>query len=260
MRLAKPRARHSRTTVQSWNPTEGPGAARKSSKRQEAEARMRLNPLHSDTVRRASGICRRDRQGAVRLASWGPGREIATMGEFCIEPQLLSLWKLKKSVAKSLSSHVPVLPRCIGRSIKRSKGPLGHSLSLDQKLAFLSVSAYLLLPSSGTPQLIQAEGTTCSGTRCACRLHGSLLREVVSHTARRRHSRSLSPELPGRIIFFIAAMGRSPPLGSRSCGTGQCKSAIDLADGERQRFVFAAEHAKRVIRLGSDRRSREPGS
>jgi hypothetical protein len=140
-----------------------------------------------------------------------PGREGPAMADFFAEPQTLDFWKLRKSFVRTRSSALQICPRCIGILIKKVTGSVARPLSPSQRIC-LVVGTLVLIPLARPLQWFLAEGRRCASTLCAWQSLGSVLREAVGHAARRRHSRSESPEIPGRIVSFITAIGRSPPF------------------------------------------------
>ena len=150
-------------------------------------------------------------QHGTRTVLFPPGREGPAMADFFAEQQTLDFWKLRKSFVRTRSSALLICPRCIGVLIKKVTGSVARRLSPSQGIC-LVVATLLLIPLARPLQRFRAEGRRCSSTPCACQSRGSVLHEAVGHAARRRHSRSESPEIPGRIVSFITAIGRSPPF------------------------------------------------
>jgi hypothetical protein len=156
-------------------------------------------------------------QHGTSAVPFAPGREGPAMADFFAEPLSLDFWKLRKSFVRTRSSALLVCPRCIGILIKKVTGSVASRLSPSQRVC-LVVGTLLLIPLARPLQWFRAEGRRCASTLCACQSWGSVLHEAVGHAARRRHSRSQSPEIPGRIVSFIIAIGRSPPF--FAVGTG----------------------------------------
>ncbi len=158
------------------------------------------------------------RDGAP-VARFGPERAGPAFADFCVEPQLLAFWKLKNSFVRTPPPHFVICPKCIARFVRQVMGSSSHSLSPSQRFVFLTVATLFLFPSRGPSEsleLLIEEGRRCSSPRCACKLSGCLLDEAVGQPAMRRHSRSQAPELPGRMVFFTIATGRSPPVPASS--------------------------------------------
>lgn len=150
-------------------------------------------------------------QHGTRAVPFAPGREGPAMADFFAEPLSLDFWKLRKSFVRTRSSALLICPRWIGILIKKVTGSVARPLSPSQRLCLI-VTTLLLMPLARPLQWFRAEGKRCSSTPCACQSRGNVLHEAVGHAARRRHSRSESPEIPGRIVSFITAIGRSPPF------------------------------------------------
>lgn len=149
--------------------------------------------------------------GQERFALSGPGREAPALADFCVEPQLLEFWELKKSFARTPRLKFAMYGSGIQRVIKIIRHSATRPLTPRQRCVCLTMVALLLIPLPHSSQSVRENAIRCSSTRCAYRLHRVLLIVAVEHTARRRHSRAQSPDIPGRIIFFVTATGRSPP-------------------------------------------------
>ncbi len=149
------------------------------------------------------------------LAFSGPGREGPAFADFCIEPQLLDFWGLEKSFART---RLPRFIRFLGRArraIKTAHQSAARPLSPRQKYVCLTLVALFVIPSITSFQSVRENVLSRFSTRCAYQLRRVLLIIAVAYTAKRRHSRSQSPEIPGRISFFVIATGRSPPAVDR---------------------------------------------
>jgi hypothetical protein len=148
-------------------------------------------------------LCRR-RVGVSQ--SGGPGRAGPAFTGFFVEPFPLDFWKLEKSFELTARAASFISARNIGRLIRQIR-----PLSPYQGYACLTVITYFIIPSPTQSDSLNEDAKRCSLTRCFCQVHSGLLVVAVMHAARRRHSKSESPEIPGRIVFFVTAVGRSPP-------------------------------------------------
>lgn len=136
----------------------------------------------------------------------GPGRAGPALAGFFVEPFPLDFWKLERSFELTSKSSPLFCAQSIRRFIRQIR-----PLSPYQGYACLTVITYLIIPAPSQSASLTEDAKRCSTTRCWCQVHSGLLIVAVVHTARRRYSRSESPEIPGRIVFFITAVGRSPP-------------------------------------------------
>lgn len=170
---------------------------------------MRLTTLRTNT--KSPGRLHREYLRKKRFAFSGPGREVPALADFCVEPQLLEFWKLKKSFARTRASNFIIYWGGIERAIKTIRHSAVRPLSPRQRYVCLTVVALLLIPLPNPLQSLREDARRWSSNRCGYKLHRVLLVIAVAHTAKRRHSRSESPEIPGRTIFFVVATGRSPP-------------------------------------------------
>ena len=143
----------------------------------------------------------------------GPGRAGPALTGFFVEPFPLDFWKLERSFRQT-ASYGPVV---CATSLKRLLRQI-RPLSPYHGYACLTVITYLVIPSPTHSDSLNEDVKRCSSARCFYHVHSGLLIVALVHTARRRHSRSESPEIPGRIIFFVTAVGRSPP--SFACSKG----------------------------------------
>lgn len=153
----------------------------------------------------------RVRQPGVRLTLVGPGRAGHALADFWVEPQPLAYWKLKKSFVRIPPSSLFMCPRWIGRFIDKVRGSHTRPLSPRERCLCLTVVTFLFIPFPYSSQSVSEDARRCSSTCGAREFQGGLLIVAVVQTARYRHSRSQAPEMPGRIVFFVVAMGRSPP-------------------------------------------------
>jgi hypothetical protein len=136
-----------------------------------------------------------------------PSRVGPAMSDFSVEPFPLAYWKLDKSFIRT-SSVSPLFPprlRCFVQNIR------SLPLSAFHRNTCYTIVAFLVIPSASVPESFNQDARIHAAKRFGYYMHDGLLVFAVVHTARRRHSRSESPELLGRIVFFITAVGRSPP-------------------------------------------------
>jgi len=154
---------------------------------------------------------RRSHGGGTRFVVLGPGRAGPALTDFWAEPLPLDYWKLKKSFDRTRASSPILYSRYIAPVLRRVLTSATRPLSSCGQYTCLTVVTLLLIPFPIPSEAIQADARRCSSSHCAYLLHSGLLIIIVGHAAARRHSRSQSPEIPGRIIFFVTATGRSPP-------------------------------------------------
>jgi hypothetical protein len=147
------------------------------------------------------------------MASWGgPGRAGPALDGLFVEPTPLDFWKLEKSFALSKPSRLFACPKTIRRFVQRFKhGAQPAKLSPYRRQACLMVIAFFVIPSSNLTDSVKQDARRCSQAPNVSQEHGGLLIIEEVQTSRGRHSRSESPEIPGRIVFFVTAVGRSPP-------------------------------------------------
>jgi len=136
----------------------------------------------------------------------GPGRAGPALTGFFVEPFPIDFWKLKRSFALSAPSS-PFL----GAQSLRRLSKQGRHLSPYQSYACLAIITFFVIPSPTQAASLNEDAKRCSSTRCFYQVLSGLLIVAIVHAARGRHSRWESPEIPGRIVFFITAVGRSPP-------------------------------------------------
>ncbi len=141
------------------------------------------------------------------LDQTAPGREAPAMSCFFVEPFPLNFWKLEKSFARTRVSSLSYLlwVRRFVRNLRCLPLPPYH------RYTCYTIVAFLAIPSASLSESFNQEARNQSTARHVDFVHDGLLIVAVVHTARRRHSRSESPEILGRIVFFITAVGRSPP-------------------------------------------------
>jgi hypothetical protein len=151
------------------------------------------------------------RNGRTVVRWGGPGRVGPAFAGFFVEPFALDFWKLEKSFALSRAFSPFSCSRALKRLSNHVRGVSHQPFLPHHRYAFLTVITYLVIPASTLSDTLNEDGKRFCSTRCLCQVHGGLLVVAVVHTARKRHSRSESPEISGRIVFFITAVGRSPP-------------------------------------------------
>lgn len=136
----------------------------------------------------------------------GPGRAGPAMTGLFVEPFPLDFWKLEKSFILTPRSEAFLRLQSLKRLIKQIR-----PMSQYHGYACFTVIAYLVVSSPIVSASLNEDAKRCSSSRCFFQIHSGLFIVAVIHAARRRHSRSESPEIPGRIVFFVTAVGRSPP-------------------------------------------------
>jgi hypothetical protein len=136
----------------------------------------------------------------------GPGRAGPAMSGLFVEPFPLDFWKLEKSFV--LTPHCDAVRRLL--SLKRLIRQI-RPMSPYHGYACFTVITFLVISSPALSASLNEDARRCSSLPCFIQVHSGLFIVAVIHAARRRHSRSESPEIPGRIVFFITAVGRSPP-------------------------------------------------
>lgn len=152
------------------------------------------------------------------VVRWGgPGRAGPAFTGLFVEPFALDFWKLEKSFILTPASNPFPCHRAVKRLSNHVRGLSRQPLLPHHRTAFLTVIAFLVIPSPTLSDSLSEDARRFSSTLCFCQVHGGLLIVAVLHTARKLHSRSVSPEIPGRIIFFITAVGRSPPSSQAGC-------------------------------------------
>jgi hypothetical protein len=141
----------------------------------------------------------------------GPGKAGLAFGDFCVEPFPLDFWKLKKSFSLSRPSGLFACPQTIRRLAQRFR--LGGHLPLSpyHRQACLMVIAFFVIPSPTPTDSLTQDARRISLVPSIGQEHAGLLVVEVVQTSIRRGSRARSPEIPGRIVFFVSAVGRSPP-------------------------------------------------
>ncbi|MBI5251768.1 MAG: hypothetical protein HY912_19925 [Desulfomonile tiedjei] len=142
----------------------------------------------------------------------GPGRAGPALDGLFVEPTPLDFWKLEKSFRLSKPSRLFACPKTIRRFVQRFREGSQPTLSPYRRQACLMVIAFFVVPSSNLTDSVSQDARRCSQVPNVSQEHGGLLIIEIVQTSRGRHSRSASPEIPGRIVFFVTAVGRSPPF------------------------------------------------
>ncbi len=141
----------------------------------------------------------------------GPGRAGPALTGFFVEPFPLDFWKLEKSFTKSPSTPILVYPSCVKSLIKNIRNLNPRTLSPRYRHTCFTLIALLIVPFPTLSDSIADDAKRCSLARRDGTMNGGFVIVALVQRAKRRHSRSESPEILGRIIFFIVAVGRSPP-------------------------------------------------
>jgi hypothetical protein len=145
-----------------------------------------------------------------------PGRIGPAMAGFFVEPMPLDYWRLKKSL--KLTRNSPPLPcpdslmRCFGKFI----GILRHSSEPDSRRAYCAIIALLVIPTQTLSETVPHFYNRSRAIRYVFPIDGEIVIVAVVFGERRRHSSLASPEIIGRVVFFILAVGRSPPASATS--------------------------------------------
>lgn len=141
----------------------------------------------------------------------GPGRAGPALTGFFVEPVPLDFWKLEKSFVRSPSDPLIIYPSRLKSFIKNVRNLNPRTLSSKYRHAYFTFIALLIVPLPTLSDSIADDAKRCSSARRVGAFSGGFVIVALVQRAKRRHSRSESPEIPGRIIFFIVAVGRSPP-------------------------------------------------
>lgn len=151
------------------------------------------------------------RKRTHKSSSGGPGRAGPSLSGFFVEPFPLDFWKLEKSFTKSPSTPILVYPSCVKSLIKNIRNLNPRTLSPRYRHTCFTLIALLIVPFPTLSDSIADDAKRCSSARRDGAMTGGFVIVALVQRARRRHSRSESPEILGRIVFFIVAVGRSPP-------------------------------------------------
>jgi hypothetical protein len=145
-----------------------------------------------------------------RVTHWGaPGWAGPALTGFFVEPFPLDFWKLEKSFSLSRPSRLFACTKAIRHFAQHFKQGAQPPLSPYRRRACMMVVAFFVIPSPNSTDSVTQDARRCS--QVVSQEHGGLLIIEIVQTSRARHSKSESPEIPGRIVFFVTAVGRSPP-------------------------------------------------
>ena len=159
----------------------------------------------------------------TRKTSLGePGRAGPAFTGFFVEPLPLDFWKLEKSFTRSSTTPLLVYPSCVKSFVKNIRNLNPRTLSSRYRHTYFTFIALLIVPFPTLSDSIATDVKRCSSARRVGAMNGGLVIVALVQRARRRHSKSESPEILGRIIFFITAVGRSPPHVATAAMGGLC--------------------------------------
>jgi hypothetical protein len=167
-------------------------------------------------------LIRAYRKKTRKTSSGGPGRAGPTLTGFFVEPFPIDFWKLEKSFKKSPSTPLLVYPGCVKSFVKNIRNLNPRTLSARYRQTYFTFIALLIVPFPTLSDSIADDVKRCSSGRRSCSMNGGFVIVALVQRARRRHSKSESPEILGRIIFFIVAVGRSPPRFATAVRGGLC--------------------------------------
>ena len=153
------------------------------------------------------------RHGNSGGQSGGPGRAGPAMTGFFVEPLPLDFWKLERSLIRTPIPKFVSSPLCLRRFVKKIRYLVPPAISPYRRYACFTVLAFLVIPSSQLSESLNQNEKRCQLAHSVCHQNDGFMIIAVIQNARRPHSRSESPEILGRIVFFITAVGRSPPSG-----------------------------------------------
>jgi hypothetical protein len=156
-------------------------------------------------------VIRAYRKKTRKTSSGGPGRAGPTLTGFFVEPFPIDFWKLEKSFTRSPSTPLLVYPSCVTSFVKNIRNLNPRTLSSRYRHTYFTFIALLIVPFPTLSDSIADDVKRCSSARRVGAMNGGFVIVALVQRARRRHSKSESPEILGRIIFFITAVGRSPP-------------------------------------------------
>ncbi len=151
------------------------------------------------------------RKKTRKTSSGGPGRAGPALTGFFVEPFPIDFWKLEKSFTKSSTTPLLVYPSCVKSFVKNIRNLNPRTLSSRYRHTYFTFIALLIVPFPTLSDSIATDVKRCSSARRVGAMNGGFIIVALVQRARRRHSKSESPEILGRIIFFITAVGRSPP-------------------------------------------------
>lgn len=162
----------------------------------------------NNSCRWLARVCRKQTR---KSSSGGPGRAGPALTGFFVEPFPLDFWKLEKSFVRSPSNPLLVYPSCVKSFVKNIRNLNPRTLSSRYRHTYFTFIALLIVPFPTLSDSIANDAKRCSLARRGGTPSGGFVIVAFIQRVRRRHSRSESPEILGRIIFFITAVGRSPP-------------------------------------------------
>lgn len=149
---------------------------------------------------------------ACRVPSLGgPGRAGPAMAGFFVEPVGLDFWNLEKSFVMTRATGARVFPNCLRSFVRNIRTLTPLTLFPRHRYTYLTFIALLIVPFPVLTDSIASDAKRCSVERRICTLNDGYVLVAVIQTVRRPHSRSESPEILGRVVFFVLAVGRSPP-------------------------------------------------
>ncbi len=156
-------------------------------------------------------LIRVGRKPAPKGPGGGPGRAGPAFADFFVAPFPLDFWKLETSFARTRPTPLLVYPNCVKSFIKGVRNRIPRPLSQRHRYTYFTFIALLLIPSPTLSDSIATDAKRCSLLRRIFTLDDGFFIVAITQRVRRRYSRSESPEILGRIVFFITAVGRSPP-------------------------------------------------
>lgn len=151
------------------------------------------------------------RQGNPRGQWGGPGRAGPAMAGFFVEPRPLDFWQLEKSFQRTPAPKFFASPLYLKRFVKKIRYLVPPVVSPYRRYAYFTVLAFLVIPPSQLTETLNQTEKRSQLAHSVCHENDGFMIVAVIQNARRPHSRSESPEILGRIVFFITAVGRSPP-------------------------------------------------
>lgn len=175
---------------------------------------MRLSTLHEAC--RPRGKFRPAYLCGSRFALFGPGRADPAPVDFRTKPLPPMIWRLETSFVRTPAPD-PIISNQHSRPIiKQALSSTMRRLYQHQGCVPPAATKPPLTQLTTASESIREYSKYYSANSCIKLFHRSSLIISVVPTAARRHCRSLSPEIPGRIVFFVIETGRSPPLGGSS--------------------------------------------
>ncbi len=151
------------------------------------------------------------RRQSLKGPGAGPGWAGPAFGDFFVEPFPLDFWKLEKSFAKTSGASFLAGPTHRKTFLRNVRNLIPRPFSPRYRYTYFTFIALLIVPTPTLSDSIATDAKRCSLIRRTWTLDDGLFIVTVVQKRRPRHSRSESPEILGRIVFFITAVGRSPP-------------------------------------------------